>query len=181
LPPWKAWPSTKPSKSISTERLFGGALDRLERANLADPLDLGVDHLLVGLFLLATDLEPFLLTELGRRPHPDLELEGQRLAPTSGVETMSMSGSPIGVTPRRAAPLRTLGSASRIASASTAPKPSRWIHQRGGALPFGAGSGVRAPSAVRRGWQRARLLGRHPPPDLTTVIRELFESRLHRR
>ena len=61
--------------------LFGGALDRLEpREPLADAVDLGVDDLLVGLFLLAADLEPFVLTELGLRPHPDLELEGQRLA-----------------------------------------------------------------------------------------------------
>ena len=82
MPPSKAVPSSSPSKSISSESpSAAGALDRLQpREALADPLDLGVDDLLVDLFLLSADLEAFVLAELGRRPHADLEFELERLA-----------------------------------------------------------------------------------------------------
>ena len=47
-----------------------------------------------------------------------------------------MLGSPIGLTPASSsARSYHSGSASRIASCSTGPKPSRWITSEGGALP----------------------------------------------
>ena len=113
--------------------LLGGALDRLEaREALADPVDLGVDDLLVDLFLLAADLEPLVLAELGRPgapPTSNLKVSGSPSA--SGVATISMSGSPIGVTAASSsAASYHSGSASRIASASTAAEAEALDHQR---------------------------------------------------
>src|ERR1044072_8771974 len=57
-------------------------LDRLELGEaLADALDLALDHLGRRLGLGPADLEALVLAELCLRPHPDLELEGERRRP----------------------------------------------------------------------------------------------------
>ena len=72
---------------------------------------------------------------IGRTPTSNLKLSGSPAA--SGVATISMFGSPIGVTAESSSACSyQSGRASRIASSSTGPKPSRWITSDGGALPL---------------------------------------------
>ena len=118
--------------------LLRGALDRLEAGEaLADPIDLGVDHLLVDLFLLLADLEALVLAELRRRADADLELEGERLAFLLGgrdhVDLRFADRRHAGVEERRFVPL-----GQRVADrfGEHRANPIRWITSAGGALPL---------------------------------------------
>ena len=86
-----------------------------------------------------------------------------------------MLGSPTGLTPE-ASSARSYhsGSASRIASSSTAPKPSRWITSEGGALPLRKpGSRIsRARPRAARLIARVDVLGRDLDLDLDARVRE---------
>ena len=104
----------------------------------ADPLDLAVDDLLGR----PRSRRGRPRGPCSRRASPSGRTPISNLKPSgspssSGAETISMLGSPTGLTPEasRARSYHS-GSDSRIASSRTAPKPSRWITSEGGALPL---------------------------------------------
>ena len=118
--------------------LGGGALDRLQPGEaLADPLDLPLDDVVGDLDLRAPHLEALVLTELRRGRTPTSNLKESDSPSASGAETISMLGSPTGLSAESSSAFSYhSGNPSRIASWSTEPKPSRWITSEGGALPL---------------------------------------------
>ena len=139
--------------------LGGRALDRLEPGEaLADPLDLGVDDLVGDLVLFAADLEPLVLAELGRRPHPDLEFELERLALVlGGRDHLDRGVADRADAGRRAAPVRTTRAAPR-GSPPRAPGRSRAAGSPATAAPCPCGSRAAASRWPARG-RRARWRG----------------------
>ena len=102
----------------------------------------------------------------------------------SGVETISTLGSPTGLMPEpSSARSYHSGSESRIASSSTAPKPSRWITSDGGALPLRKpGSRIsRASARAARLTPLLDVLGGNLDLDPYARVGQLCDARLHAR
>ena len=161
MPPSKAVPSISPSKSISSESPSAAARSTgSSRAKPSRMRSISVSTISsCDLLLFAPDLEAPVLAELGRRPHPDLELEGQRLALGLGGRDHLDAGvadrADPGVEQR---PLRTTPAAPR-GSPPRAPGRSRAAGSPARAAPCPCGSRASAspwPSPGRRGRRRAR-------------------------
>ena len=139
LPPSKALPSIEPSKSISSASPSAAA--RSTGSSLAKPSrirSISRSTMSSGTSGSARPTSRPLYSPSvasGRTPISNLKPSGS--PSSSGAETISMLGSPTGLTPEpSSARSYHSGSESRIASSSTAPKPSRWITSDGGALPL---------------------------------------------
>ncbi len=94
-----------------------------------------------------------------------------------------MLGSPTGLIPERSRPCSYhSGSDSRIASSSTAPKPTRWITSEGGALPLRK-PGMRISRARLRAarWMpRSTVVGGNLDLDPDARVGQLCDGGLHR-
>ena len=110
----------------------------------------------------------------GRTPTSNLKASGS--PSESGVATISMLGSPIGLIPVSSnARSYHSGSASRIASSKTGAKPSRWITSEGGALPWRK-PGIRISFAIARAAREAARSTSLPGTSTSTRTRESGSS-----